>query len=149
MQQRSEETHTTIISAAEELISLQGYEATGVAAICEKAGVSKGAFYHHFPTKQALFLELLNSRLAGLDTVIKNVITGAGDVPDALMNLASIGTVAFQADSTRIPILLEFWEQARHDPETWKAAGAPYGRYQEFFTRIIQKGIDEGSLTTG
>jgi len=146
MQQRSEETHKVLISAAEELFTQQGYVETGVAGICEKAGVSKGAFYHHFPSKQALFMELLDSRLAGLDMVIGDIVTGVKDVPDALMNLASIGTIAFQADSKQIPILLEFWEQARHDPETWKAAGAPYQRYQDYFTKIIQKGIDEGSL---
>lgn len=147
MQQRSEETHNTIISSAEELFTQQGYVETGVAAICEKAGVSKGAFYHHFPSKQALFMELLDSRLAGLDAVIGEIVTGEKDVPDALMNLASFGTIAYQAESKQIPILMEFWEQARHDPETWKAAGAPYERYQQYFTKIIQKGIDEGSLS--
>lgn len=146
MQQRSEETHTNIIDAAEELFSKQGYAETGVAGICERAGVSKGAFYHHFPSKQTLFMELLDSRLAGLDAAIGDIVTGTRDVPDALMNLARIGKVAFQADGNQLPILLEFWEQARHDPESWKAAGAPYERYQNIFSRIIQKGIDEGSL---
>ena len=59
-QQRSEETRARILHAALECFSRTGYDASGVAEICAAAGVSKGAFYHHFPTKQAVFIELLN-----------------------------------------------------------------------------------------
>ena len=67
MQQRSEETHAIILESAYQLFSRNGYEATSVADICQSAGVSKGALYHHFPTKQAIFLELMESWLTGLD----------------------------------------------------------------------------------
>ena len=59
-QQRSEETRARLLEAAEACFSESGYDGTGVAKICRRAGVSKGAFYHHFETKQAIFLELLN-----------------------------------------------------------------------------------------
>ena len=65
MQARSHETRSRILQSAIDLFSKEGYDATGVAEICTAAGVSKGAFYHHFPTKQALFLALLD-RMAAL-----------------------------------------------------------------------------------
>ena len=68
MQQRSEETRNAIIEAAETLFTQQGYTAAGVAEICEAAGVSKGAFYHHFETKQAVFLAV-DGRPAGLISI--------------------------------------------------------------------------------
>jgi len=40
-----------IIEAAYELFGTQGYENTSVAEIIEKAGASKGGFYHHFKSK--------------------------------------------------------------------------------------------------
>ena len=67
MQQRSEETRTRLLEAAVRLFAQQGYDASGVAEICAAAGVSKGAFYHHFESKQALFLALLEEWLARLD----------------------------------------------------------------------------------
>ena len=67
MQQRSMETRKRILDAAQSLFSQSGYDATGVAEICRAAGVSKGAFYHHFPSKQAIFLELLDGWLSRLD----------------------------------------------------------------------------------
>ncbi len=43
-QRRSEETRNRILRAAEEGFAQNGYEATGVAAICQRAHLSKGAF---------------------------------------------------------------------------------------------------------
>lgn len=60
MQTRSEETRARILQAALTLFARLGYEAASVEDICVEAGVSKGAFYHHFPTKQAVFLQLLH-----------------------------------------------------------------------------------------
>jgi len=59
-QPRAEETRTRILNAAQLCFSRYGYDAASVADICKEAGVTKGAFYYHFETKQALFLELLN-----------------------------------------------------------------------------------------
>jgi AcrR family transcriptional regulator len=146
MQQRSEETRKAIIEAAEELFTQQGYTSAGVAEICDAAGVSKGAFYHHFATKQAIFMELMEDRLASINQAMQLVLDNEQQVPDALMSLASMGKLLFLSESKHLNIIMEFWEQARHDPETWKAAGAPYERYQQFLAQIIRKGVEEGSL---
>ncbi|MCE6952481.1 TetR/AcrR family transcriptional regulator [Cereibacter sphaeroides] len=45
---------TRLLEAATRLIREQGFAATSVDAICREAGVTKGAFFHHFPSKQAL-----------------------------------------------------------------------------------------------
>jgi AcrR family transcriptional regulator len=146
MQQRSEETRRTILDTAEELFIQQGYTATGVAEICEAAGVSKGAFYHHFESKQAVFLVIMEDRLSYINQAMQQVLDDQREVPDALMYLASLGKMIFLAGEKHLSILMEFWEQARHDPESWKAAGAPYERYQQFLALIIRKGVEEGSL---
>jgi AcrR family transcriptional regulator len=146
MQQRSEETRKAIIDAAEKLFTQQGYTSAGVAEICEAAGVSKGAFYHHFETKQSVFMKLLEGRLTLINQAMQQVIDDERQVPDALMSLASMGKLLFLSEGKHLNIIMEFWEQARHDPETWKAAGAPYEQYREFLSRIIQKGVTEGSL---
>ncbi len=52
MQQRSEDTISQIMAAAIHLISQSGCQAASVAVICAQAGISKGAFYHHFPIKK-------------------------------------------------------------------------------------------------
>jgi AcrR family transcriptional regulator len=146
MQPRSEETRNRIVQSALRLFADKGYEATGVAEICENSEVSKGAFYHHFPSKQAIFLELLQEWLMGLDKELNRAIGNATSVPEGLLAMASEMHGVFSAADGRLQLFLEFWQQARRDPDVWKEFIAPYRRYQDFFARIVQKGIDEGSL---
>lgn len=57
----AEETRRRLIEAARELFYLQGYEATSVAEILEKAGVHSGSLYHHFGSKERLLVEVLET----------------------------------------------------------------------------------------
>ena len=43
-----------LLDAALSLIREQGYSATSIDALCARAGVAKGSFFHHFADKQAL-----------------------------------------------------------------------------------------------
>ena len=146
LQHRAEETRARIQKAAAECFAQRGYEASSVAELCDAAGVSKGAFYHHFPTKQSVFLELLNGWLGALDAQLDTVRIGAATVPDALRNMAGMAGFIFQAAGEQLPMFLEFWTQAAHDPEVWKATAAPYLRYRNFFADLVRAGIAEGSL---
>jgi TetR/AcrR family transcriptional regulator, transcriptional repressor for nem operon len=49
-----------LLTVASSLIHERGYEATGVAELCEAAGVPKGSFYYWWPSKQALALAVLD-----------------------------------------------------------------------------------------
>jgi len=58
------EARTKLISAAVQLMLRQGYSATGIDSICGEAGVSKGAFYHSFQSKEELAVAALGSYYA-------------------------------------------------------------------------------------
>jgi AcrR family transcriptional regulator len=146
MQHRSEETRNRILTTAMELFSKTGYDATGVAEICQAAEVSKGAFYHHFPTKQAVFMELLNSYLNGIDTGFNLMRQETHDIPQVILQMAEVAGSLFQASEIHLPIFLEFWTQANHDSQIWEATVAPFHRYQSYFAEMIQEGIDQGSI---
>ena len=53
-QARSEATHKKIHNAAIDLFSEVGYAAAGLGEIIERVGMTKGALYHHFDSKDAL-----------------------------------------------------------------------------------------------
>ena len=57
-QERRRTTRRKLIDAARVRFSADGYQATGTQAILAGAGVSKGALYHHYDSKRALFEEV-------------------------------------------------------------------------------------------
>lgn len=146
MQQRSEETRNSILEAAYILFAQSGYEATGVAEICAQAGVSKGAFYYHFPSKQAVFLDLMDQWLVGLDAAFTQALQQTPDVSQAILQMADMASNVLEAANVRLSIILEFWMQAYRDQAIWQAAIAPYHRYQAYFAGLIRQGMDEGSF---
>jgi AcrR family transcriptional regulator len=129
-----------------EAFAEHGYDASGVADICRRAGVSKGAFYHHFPSKQALFLHLLNSWETGVEQGLMRTSLASPRVPQALVDMADTLREVLQAGRGQLPVYLEFWAQAAHDPAVWQATLTPYRRYRDWFADLIQRGVEEGSL---
>ena len=144
MQQRSEETRSKILGAAIKLFSTRGFNSASVDDICRDAGISKGAFYHHFKSKQALFLALLDGWLQTID----NAIEASKDktVPETFMQITEAFPYIFETAGEGLPMFLEFWMQASRDEKIWQARIAPYRRYQKHFTQLIKKGVDEGSF---
>jgi len=144
---RGLDTYNTILHHSLELFSQKGYDATSVADICHSAQVSKGAFYHHFPSKQDLFLALMSTWLQQLDNLFKTAGDSAANVPAALEGMAQYTGTIFAELKRGFPILLEFWRQASREPQIWEQAVAPYRRYLEFFSKLFRSGIDDGAFT--
>jgi AcrR family transcriptional regulator len=59
MAARNTNTKDKIVKTAERLIWRQGYDAASLSDMVGKAGVSKGAFFHYYPNKQAITHEIL------------------------------------------------------------------------------------------
>ncbi len=59
---KGERTRRAILEAAYELFLEQGYAATSMRQIAERAGLALGGIYNHFPNKEAIFAELILDR---------------------------------------------------------------------------------------
>lgn len=146
MQHRAEETHQRILDVALEAFARQGYDATGVAEICERAGVTKGGFYHHFRTKQDVFLELLEQWLIEIDAQMAAARNGRGSVSEGLMVMTGMIQNVFLVAGDRLPMFLEFLVQAAHSPVFGQATATPIRRYADFFSGMIAEGMARGEL---
>ncbi|MHB1313202.1 MAG: TetR/AcrR family transcriptional regulator [Gemmatimonadaceae bacterium] len=78
-------TEEDLISAARQLILRQGYAGTGINEICQVAGVSKGAFYHCFESKEALTLVALERFYRERIDALMAIDLGAAKPADALL----------------------------------------------------------------
>jgi AcrR family transcriptional regulator len=145
-QPRAEETHRRILDAALDAFARQGYDATGVAEICHRAGVTKGGFYHHFHSKQDVFLELLERWLKEIDTQMAAARAVRKTVPEGLMGMTEMIERVFQVAGGRLPLFLEFLTQAAHSPVFGQATAVPIRRYVGFFSDMVAGGIADGDL---
>ena len=92
-EERSQRSRAQVLDAALALFSHQGYRATSMREIAEKAGVSTGNVYHHFTDKEAIFLELLDVYWRAIDDpdFPINKALRTGGFPE---NLEAIGLAA-------------------------------------------------------
>jgi len=67
---RTPPTRQRLLDAALYLFWLQGYAATGIAEILERAKANAGSFYHFFKTKEELLLAVLELYIRTLDPVV-------------------------------------------------------------------------------
>jgi TetR/AcrR family transcriptional repressor of nem operon len=81
-----EASHERIVSAAARAIRRSGYSGTGVADIMKEAGLTHGAFYAHFASREAMLAEAAGRACAESATVAAEV---AASVPPA-QALASV-----------------------------------------------------------
>ncbi|MDP1896416.1 MAG: TetR/AcrR family transcriptional regulator, partial [Sulfurimicrobium sp.] len=84
-------TRDKLLRAAFGEIHRQGFQAASIANILADTGFTKGALYHHFPTKQALGLAVIEEVIYGyLDGLIFKAL-GESDRPvETLLEIISI-----------------------------------------------------------
>jgi AcrR family transcriptional regulator len=135
-------TRGQLIEVATGLFADRGYEGTSIEAVLTAAGVSRGALYHHFAGKEALFtavLDALNERI----TVQLTEIIGATADPAEAVRTAALAWIDLAGDPVIQRIMLVDapsvlgWEQ-------WRAMDE--GRTVGAMRAMLQAVADTGRL---
>jgi AcrR family transcriptional regulator len=105
--ERGAATRERLIGAARRLFGERGYEATSIQLVLSRAGVARGALYHHFDSKEALFDAVLEEIVAEVAEQAANAARAAGTDPVANLRAASNTwlEVALDTDIQRITLL--------------------------------------------
>jgi len=81
----SESTRQALVDSALQLFTKRGYAATSLDAIVKSARVTKGALYHHFSGKQALFEAAFDKVETAAIAKLSTVVDGDGSAWDRAM----------------------------------------------------------------
>jgi AcrR family transcriptional regulator len=83
---RGRATREHLVDVATELFAAEGYDRTSIEAVMRAAGVSKGALYHHFPGKDALFEAVLDRITLRIEEALAAAAIGV-DTPIGLLRV--------------------------------------------------------------
>src|ERR1700741_5497686 len=83
-QARSETTRQKLLDAAIDLFSEVGYAAAGLGEIIEHAGMTKGALYHHFDSKEALATAIIEQGTTRTRDAFRHVCQSSSPALDDL-----------------------------------------------------------------
>lgn len=83
--ERTETTRARLLEAARSLFVEKGYADTGTPEIVAAAGLTRGALYHHFPDKQALYAAVVEAEAAAVAAEIEQAAPASLEVVSALL----------------------------------------------------------------
>ena len=105
--ERTEQTQQALIAAARRLFVEKGYAETATPDIVSAAGVTRGALYHHFEDKRALFRAVIEQEAEKVAEEIESRSADAQSPRDALLSGASAYFDAMAAEGRTRLLLLE------------------------------------------
>jgi AcrR family transcriptional regulator len=82
--ERGKATRDRLLAAGEDLFGEHGYDDTSIEAILDRAGVKRGALYHHFDSKKSLFDAVLDHVVAHIAGTAAEAARGASDPVEGL-----------------------------------------------------------------
>ena len=142
--QRREATREALVAAARELFAARGYAAVGTEEIVQRAGVTRGALYHHFADKHDLFRAVYERVEQELTERIVTEVPLAGD--DDPVTVLRRGTATFldaclDPEVERIALLDA---PAVLGYEAWREIGERYGL--GLIQAALQSAVDAAAI---
>jgi AcrR family transcriptional regulator len=135
-----------ILDSAEEYIQEKGINNIDIIEICKLAGLSKGAFYHHFQNKQHLLIEIFNRWLNRVSSEVELTEYKNINTVDLILHIVDRITPAFENTSNQLPIFIELYIEAINNKNSRTYVLESYNNFIAFFSDLLKNGIDKGFI---
>ncbi|WP_326691441.1 MULTISPECIES: TetR/AcrR family transcriptional regulator [unclassified Streptomyces] len=135
-----------LLAAATRLFAEQGYDRTSVQEIVEAAGVTKGALYHYFGSKDDLLHEIYG-RLLRLQTERLDAFADREAPVEQRLHEAAVDVVVTTIDNFDDAMIF-FRSMHQLSPEKQKQVRAERRRYHERFRALVEEGQHSGVFST-
>lgn len=142
MQERAARTREALLGAAAEIVDTCGYDGAALAEILARAGVTKGAMYHHFPSKAALVGALIEEQFVpalATPTIPSMPVVHAAEV--------TLQALAATVDDVRFRAAFGMVVDRPH-PDLLPLS-RPVSEWKEVFAALFAAARDEGDLDDG
>jgi AcrR family transcriptional regulator len=130
----------TLLDAAVAVFNESGYDATSVAALAARLGLSKAAIYHHFASKEEILETALDTALDGLEGVLSD--TGGIRPADRLAAVLEGAVRVLAANLPSVTLLL----RVRGNSEIERRALDRRRAFDQAVTSIVRAARAEGAV---
>lgn len=144
----SEERKSQILEAAITTFARLGFQQTRMDDIASQAGLSKGALYLYYKSKDAVIAALLKYFFAQEFKQLQTFVASEqqGRVAEQLMTLTHELSGALKWMARLMPIAFEFYAIAGRDKEVRQYLQEYYIAYRGELARLIQRGVERGEF---
>jgi AcrR family transcriptional regulator len=140
------ERREAILAAAEDVFAKQGYRGGSLQAIADRVGLSQPGLLHHFPTKESLFVEILDLRQAEDEQrFMRKLAENGGDFWKAVLDCVKYGAQT-PGLSRLFTSLASESTDADHPGHMWFVNH--FRRARAMWTRILSQEQEAGRIAT-
>ena len=133
-----------ILAIAVDVFIEQGYDATSVAALAARLGLSKSALYHHFASKEQLLSVALDEALSGLEGVLREPDARHGNAGERLGYVLQRAVRVLVEKLPYVTLLL----RVRGNSEVERRALERRRAFDQQVTALVRAAQTEGSVRT-
>lgn len=138
---QSDLTRQRIVEAATRLFARKGFYGTSIAALAQATGLTKGAFYHHFESKEAIFFAVVESvRAVWGRGVAREVVQGEGPLAQLETLLDSHTRLLSENEMLCLVMSNLMLEMEDLNPAYAKVLQQVYRDLTVFIERIVRQG---------
>ena len=144
----SEERQKQILEAAITEFARHGFHATRMEDIARASGLSKGAVYLYYKSKDAIITALLRTLFAWELRGARAIVDTEGSATDRLLAMTRMFADELDRMVVAMPILLEFYAVAFRQSTVRDYLSQMYEDFRSPLAALIQQGIDRGEFRT-
>jgi len=137
-----------ILEAALAVCAEKGYHATRIDDIAARAELSKGAVYHHFDSKQEVFIGVLDQMMEEFVGVLVVAEAAKAGVADTLRRIM-VMTATMTGDPGLAQAMFDLFVLGMREGAFRDHIVHHYVDILDACTRLFQRGIDSGELRAG
>jgi AcrR family transcriptional regulator len=141
------ERRQVFVEAARRRAAVEGWAAITVDEVCGEAGMSKGAFYSHFASKQALLHALIEEDAAEVGGVLGRLEAQHPDPADRLEPLAR-AMLTRASDPSRAQLLADLWATVSSDAELRRRVNRANREHRAIIRGWIEEALAAGEIVS-
>jgi AcrR family transcriptional regulator len=136
-----------ILDVAEALIRTHGYDGMSIQDVQDELGVSRGAIYHYFHSKEAILEAVIERTTEAGMAVLRPIVDDT--THDAVTKLQALFTAGAAWKGERSDLLLAVirsWIAPSNDLVRYRTERAAFAEFTAMMARIIRQGTAEGVM---